>query len=98
MIMSKNLEEIAKEKSGSKRIIRTLEVIGTLKHSAVVDSKKYNKFLAKHNRHATKLNAPIENVRSNYSYIYTPTSAGTQVEVLCCYCKKKEDITDYDCW
>ncbi len=32
------------------------------------------------------------------SFVFTPTSIGSMVEVKCNICKRVEDITDYDCF
>lgn len=33
-----------------------------------------------------------------FSYIFTPTSIGNGVDIVCPYCGEKENITDYSCW
>lgn len=36
--------------------------------------------------------------RGLFSYTFTPTGIGIGVDIKCCSCGEKRDITNYDCW
>jgi hypothetical protein len=43
-----------------------------------------------------RMDSPVDG--KSFKYSFTHTSIGTVVEIQCCMCRKKKDVTDYDCW
>lgn len=62
-----------------------------------VEEKRANDFKQWHKRcrpkphHALRQYAP-------FKYIFTPTGIGSSVDIVCPYCGKVKNITDFDSW
>lgn len=63
-----------------------------------IEEERANAFMEKHKACRPKKNNDMFQQFAPYSYIFTPTGISVGVKIVCPYCGKEKDITDYDCW
>lgn len=68
---------------------------GEVYHLRGAELIKANDFRHEHNKkHGTYLGA----IGGRYSVMFTGTSVGTAVHIVCGQCKEEADVTEYDDW
>ncbi len=63
-----------------------------------IENNRANKFKKWHKRCRPKNNNDMFPQYAPFQYIFTQTSIGIGVDIICPYCGNKKDITDYNCW